>query len=343
MDTVTHLALGACTGEILLGKKLGKKALLWGALAQNLPDIDTFITPFYRADEGYLIHRGITHSLFFAVVAGLCLAMIARGIHRKEKLPMALLAYFFCFELALHDLLDTCNSYGTALLAPFSPQRFSIHLLYVADPLFTISLIVAALLLAFKTTSNHRRLIWAYTGIFISAVYLCFAAFCKLYIDTQAEAAVVDQGVRAKGYFSTPAPFNCMLWYIAAETGNGYYTRYSSIWDDFKQTNPYSFHAKNYPLIPGNVSNEVLHNLREFSGGDYTISAADDGLYLNVVKFEQVQGWRDPNAPFAFSYPLTSRNADGLILQRGRFIGWNATTFQEYLDRIAGKQIETLN
>ena len=40
MDSITHIALGACMGEAFLDRKLGKKAMVWGALAQSVPDID---------------------------------------------------------------------------------------------------------------------------------------------------------------------------------------------------------------------------------------------------------------------------------------------------------------
>ncbi|WP_223696306.1 metal-dependent hydrolase, partial [Escherichia fergusonii] len=40
MDSITHIVTGACIGEIFAGKKLGKKAMLWGAATQTLPDID---------------------------------------------------------------------------------------------------------------------------------------------------------------------------------------------------------------------------------------------------------------------------------------------------------------
>ncbi len=46
MDTITHIVLGAAVGEVLAGKKLGKKALLIGAIAGNLPDID-FVASFW--------------------------------------------------------------------------------------------------------------------------------------------------------------------------------------------------------------------------------------------------------------------------------------------------------
>ncbi len=40
MDTITHIVPGAAVGEVMAGEKLGKKALLIGAIAGNLPDID---------------------------------------------------------------------------------------------------------------------------------------------------------------------------------------------------------------------------------------------------------------------------------------------------------------
>lgn len=40
MDSITHIALGACIGEAALSKQIGKKALILGVIAQSLPDID---------------------------------------------------------------------------------------------------------------------------------------------------------------------------------------------------------------------------------------------------------------------------------------------------------------
>ena len=40
MDTVTHTLLGAAIGEAILGKRIGRKAMFYGALTSNIPDID---------------------------------------------------------------------------------------------------------------------------------------------------------------------------------------------------------------------------------------------------------------------------------------------------------------
>ena len=45
MDSLTHIVLGAAIGEAMLGKKIGKKGILWGALAASLPDIDVLFVP----------------------------------------------------------------------------------------------------------------------------------------------------------------------------------------------------------------------------------------------------------------------------------------------------------
>ena len=46
MDSLTHAVLGAALGELVLGKRLGNRALAWGALFGTLPDLDALVMPF---------------------------------------------------------------------------------------------------------------------------------------------------------------------------------------------------------------------------------------------------------------------------------------------------------
>ena len=43
MDSVTQITLGAAVGEAVLGRKIGGRAMLWGAIAGTLPDLDVFV------------------------------------------------------------------------------------------------------------------------------------------------------------------------------------------------------------------------------------------------------------------------------------------------------------
>jgi len=84
MDSITHIALGACIGELFVGGKVGRKAMLWGAVAQSFPDID-FIAGFWMdTTDELLAHRGFTHSLLFAALLTPILALLAERWNRPH-------------------------------------------------------------------------------------------------------------------------------------------------------------------------------------------------------------------------------------------------------------------
>ena len=71
MDSLTHIALGACMGEAFAGQTVGRKAMLWGILAQSIPDIDFIASTWLDTTSNLLAHRGFTHSILFGVVVSL--------------------------------------------------------------------------------------------------------------------------------------------------------------------------------------------------------------------------------------------------------------------------------
>lgn len=315
MDPLTHLTLGACTGEILLGKRWGKKAMLFGALAANLPDVDTVTGLFVPGDEALLLHRGFLHSLLFALIAGLLLAwLFSRWFWRIDFGAFAL---FFVIEIALHDLLDTCTGYGTALLEPFSHERFSLHLLFVVDPLFTIPLLVASIVLLVRKANSKFRMRWAAGAIVLSLLYVCSAIVCKSRLDPTAS-------------MTTPAPFTTWLWYDIKRVNGGFYTGYQSVFD--KSPVRYTFHPQNSALLP-----EDEPYLMRFADGYYTISQSNGHLYFNVIRFGQIQGWNTGDAPFVLSYPVGAKRNENMVIQKGRLAGWNGRSIHQYLERIMGR------
>lgn len=96
MDSLTQMALGAAVGELVLGRKVGNKAILWGAIAGTIPDLDVLSSLFLddlRANE---VHRGVTHSLLFSLIAA---PLFGRWIKRHQRsflaVFIALLALVF--------------------------------------------------------------------------------------------------------------------------------------------------------------------------------------------------------------------------------------------------------
>ena len=88
MDSITHIALGACMGEAFAGKQLGRKAMLWGALAQSIPDIDFLASFWMDTASNLLAHRGFTHSFLFCLISGLILALLAERWHRPHNISL---------------------------------------------------------------------------------------------------------------------------------------------------------------------------------------------------------------------------------------------------------------
>jgi uncharacterized membrane protein len=46
MDSITQATLGAAVGQAVLGKKIGNKAAILGAIGGTIPDLDVVQVPF---------------------------------------------------------------------------------------------------------------------------------------------------------------------------------------------------------------------------------------------------------------------------------------------------------
>ena len=67
MDSLTQMVLGAAVAEATLGKKVGNKAALWGAVAGTIPDLDVIGMFFLNTVDELHFHRGFTHSILFSL------------------------------------------------------------------------------------------------------------------------------------------------------------------------------------------------------------------------------------------------------------------------------------
>ncbi len=85
MDSLTQIVLGAAVGEVCLGKKLGNRAMVWGAVGGTIPDLDVPIGEVFMNEiDSLAFHRSLTHSLAFSVVFPLVMASITNYIYKKS-------------------------------------------------------------------------------------------------------------------------------------------------------------------------------------------------------------------------------------------------------------------
>lgn len=85
MDSLTQITLGAAVGEVVLGKKVGNRAMLWGAIAGTLPDLDVIANAVSDEMSALAFHRAITHSALFAVAVPLGLGWVTHRLYRNQE------------------------------------------------------------------------------------------------------------------------------------------------------------------------------------------------------------------------------------------------------------------
>ncbi len=309
--------------------------MLLGALAQSVPDID-FITTFFLSDsEDIVSHRGITHSILFAIIATLVLSWASRYIFRKINLPWKLWFLLFGINIFVHIFIDGFNAYGIGWFEPFSARRYSFHVLFVADPLFSIWPFFAFLvLLRLKNSNPIRRITWK-LGIGLSVIYLGYAVVNKILVTGWARQNLAEQGISVRDYIVTPTPFNSWLWYVVARDTAGYSVAYRSVFDSQKKMS-FTWFPRNDSLLNTVRNREELEDMIVFADKYYTVENRNDTIVFNVLRFGQVVGWHNPKEKFAFYYYLDRPGSNEVVAQRGRFEKWDKQTISSFIRRIRG-------
>ncbi|MGC4104105.1 metal-dependent hydrolase [Ferruginibacter sp.] len=335
MDSVTHIALGACMGEAFAGRTVGKKAMLWGILAQSIPDIDFIASFWMKTTDDLLTHRGFTHSILFALLVSVPIAAAANRLHRPHDISFKRWLAFISSAVLVHIFLDAFNNYGTGWFEPFSHARISFNSIYVADPFFSFGPGIALILLwILRKKNTARKWIWR-SGLTLSFLYLGYCVINKFSVTSETKKILAANNIHYKRLLTTPAPLQSWLWFVVAETDSGYYTGYRSVFDR-KPLLDLHYTPQHNELCAQVSNQDDLNKLIRFSQHYYTLEQHVDTIILNDLRFGQITGWKDPTQGFVFYYYLQPSASNDLVVQRGRFAKWNSESFHAFIQRIKG-------
>jgi len=119
---LTHLAVPLSATVALGMKRLPLGALLAGMAAAVLPDLDVIAFKFGAAYGGMSGHRGLTHTLLFALLLG----VIGYALAPRWKMPRVAGTAWIALCAASHPLLDmlTNGGAGIALLWPLETAHY---------------------------------------------------------------------------------------------------------------------------------------------------------------------------------------------------------------------------
>ncbi len=300
MDSLTQIVLGAAVAEAVLGKKVGHKAALWGAVAGTIPDLDVLAKQVVDVVTATAWHRGFSHSVLFSVIMAPILGILVWRLYSKKEATWRQWSWLFFWGLFTHPLLDAFTTWGTQLFWPMD-LRLAFQSIFVIDPLYTLPFLFC-LIAALRLERNHpKRSTYIYWGLSCSTAYLLLSLVLKGISYHRFEEALKSQGIAYRAMDNRPAPLNTILWMANVETETQFLLGEYSFFDN----KPIGFKSisKDHHLLGALAQEEKVKKLVEITEGWYAITKGNGRLYFNDLRFGLLS-LAEEEKQFAFSYEL---------------------------------------
>ncbi|MFK7731298.1 MAG: metal-dependent hydrolase [Pseudomonadales bacterium] len=219
MDPITQGAFGAAAAQSSAQPGRVGIAMLAGWLAGMAADLDVLIRS--SADPLMFLeyHRHFTHSLIFIPVGGLIVAaFVFFAFGKRRQWPFRNLLLYCTLGYATHGLLDSCTSYGTLLLWPFSDKRYAWDTISIIDPLLTVPVLVLLFV------SLRKQSPWpARAALSWSIAYLCIGWWQHERALNTATALAESRGHKPVRLEVKPGFANLLLFKSIYSTGDRFY------------------------------------------------------------------------------------------------------------------------
>lgn len=281
MDSLTQAVLGASICGSIIGRYHGRKAAIAGAVLATLPDLDV-VMRYQDPILAMTSHRGFSHSLFVLTGLALLLTCLWRLMRPDPRYGASRLFLALWLTLITHPLLDAFTSYGTQLLWPLEPIPQSWASIFIIDPVYTLPLLVATLLLLGwgGRSGVIKTCHWA---LGLSTAYLALTVAIQHHVDTQAQARVQQLGYTPTASFTTPELFTTLLWRSIVRTDAGVDCEVITGLLDTTESE-YFCAANNHHLADNLPTATSLQRLRWFSGDWVRFDVQDDLLIVSDLR-----------------------------------------------------------
>ena len=309
MDSLTQIVLGAAVGEAVLGRKIGNRAMLYGAIAGTIPDLDIISSYFTDTVTALEIHRGFTHSILFCVIFSPICAFIVNRYEKYKNLRNWTWLFFLAF--ITHPILDSQTTWGTQFFWPLD-IRLEFKNIFVIDPLYTIPFLIFLILAMRQKKESKKRKLYNNLGLIISSAYLVLTIILKGISYQTFTKELAAQNISYIDLKTKPTPLNTILWSANIETENDFLIGYSSLFD--KNPVQFSRYPKNHGLLGPLANHPKIQRMILVSKGWYTINIENDELYYNDLRFGTLS--IKPNANnFVFKYKIQCYHTNRYILR----------------------------
>ena len=308
MDSLTQIVLGAALGEAVLGKKIGNRAMLWGAIAGTIPDLDVIARSVTDTITATAVHRGFSHSIVFCILMAPLLGWVVHQIKKRENVGWKGWSWLFFWGLFTHPLLDAFTTWGTQLFWPFK-TRLAFNSIFVIDPLYTLPFLICVIIAMTKRRGSLSRKRINNLGIYLSTGYLVVTLVLKWAAFTKVEKSLKSQGIEYSQISTRPSFMNTILWNINVDTEDEYLIGDYSFFDS--QEISFMSYPKKREASQLLASREEVQCLIDISEGWYILEQEGDQWVYNDLRFGLIA--IDPEKPqFVFRYLLEDK--EGTII-----------------------------
>lgn len=319
MDSLTQIALGSAVGYAVMGKQMGKRAALYGAILGTIPDLDVFIN--YGGDvHNFTYHRGFSHSfIVHAVVAPLFawwllfiektyLAKVVSDsiIRTPEKPCFGRCTLMVFLVLVTHALIDGFTVYGTQFLWPITEYPFAMATLFIIDPLYTLPLLVLLVMFFIPGVRPSTLLKTCTATLIVSTVYLVWGVAAKWHIERLNNKVFAQSNITSDVVISTSAPLTTFLWRTVVMQDDHYYEVFTSVFDSVKDVSITRYPTE--PSLLASIQNEwEVQRLIWFTKGAYSVRQENDRIMLSDLRMG-VEG------AYVFTFDIGRIEEDGKIV-----------------------------
>lgn len=335
MDSLTQLTLGAAVGEAVLGRKVGNKAIIWGAVAGTLPDLDVLAYPFWDVVEQFTYHRGVSHALFFLLLTTPVLGYLIHRFHKRAGASPKDWTWLVFWAFMTHIILDSFTNYGTQVFLPFSNYPVAFSTIFIIDPLYTLPLLVGVISVLFMARTSGKRRVVNWLGIALSTFYLGLTGVNKVYINHVFASAVQEQNIAHTRIMTVPTALNNILWRAVVMDENGYYEGFYSLLDDDRDI-AFEYTPVEYHLLDPIREEWPVERLIWFSRGFYRVEKNESEVIITDLRFGQ-------NGMYVFQFNVGQIEKNtGLLVLRNQVMQKEMKTpdpklWQQFGQRLLGQ------
>ena len=287
----------------MMGKRLGKRALTWGALFGILPNLELVLFPLLDTARELAWQRGPGHSL---IVMALGSWGIARGLEKlwkRDKISRREAWIFVAAAWGAHLLIDCLTVNGAALFWPVSSRRVSFNLLHPDDFLIAIPLVASVLALAVlpepavkkprgkKAPPPSKRAQVCRWGLGLSAGYVLLAAGLKFVASAGFDADLARRGVQPERRMESPFPNNPLLWRSVADRGADLWVGYRSVFELPSTPVRWTVYPKGAGALAGVAEMRETKTLVRLTDGWWISRPHAKGAWFGDLRLPEVRIW----------------------------------------------------